>query len=148
MKVHDRPKKNAASSRGNKSRQDDFPTFRRRMRPDGVVETVIKKPLTPKETTDCVHNLREYTIDNKLYEIVSCEQECIFDASSRHSYETVEAALIILGAMDAAYVAFVAENDVTFGMCRQLAMRIDAPSVKLNVFRDAESAEAWLKENR
>jgi hypothetical protein len=148
MQLHERPDTSALPRQQGRLRRDDFPTFARRLRPDGVVETLVKKPLSPKETTDCVHNLQHYSVDNKLFEIVRCEEDSIFDAATRHSYETIEAALIILGNLDAAYVAFVAENDLTFGMCRQLAMRIDAPSVKLSVFRDPESAEAWLRDNR
>ena len=125
-----------------------FPAFRRRQRADGIIETVITRPLLPLETTECVHNLSDYAAGGRLAELVTHEGSAMFDGAAPHQLATIQAALLILGALDRASIAFVAGNDLTFGMCRQLAMRIDAPGVCFDVFRDVAVAERWLLENR
>ncbi len=43
-----------------------------------------------------------------------------------------------------AYIAIVAADDLSFGLSRMYEMLENAPHLRINVFRDLQSAEKWV----
>lgn len=99
-----------------------------------------------KQSLDSLCDLKKFVKDRKLYEIVIHDRNASIDVSYEDSTQLVKEALILFNSLDAGGIAFVADNDLLFALCRQLQMQISNEKVLINVFRYESTAMQWLTE--
>ena len=120
------------------------PSYRRRLRRDGIIETIISTPLQPDETATCIAELAKFCRGGEVRELVRHESTSIIASSDNRIHPSVKAAEETFSSMKSVDVAFVASSDFAFALCRQLSMSIQFPNTKFLVTRDPEEAERWL----
>ena len=115
---------------------------------DGVVQTIVEGCMT---VDGCVNSIREldgFIADNRLYEMVIYRPGVTADLEFNHQTRIMREAIEMLSPLDHCAVAFVADLDFVYGMCRQLQLQIENDRILMSVFRTEATAWAWINEMR
>lgn len=119
--------------------------YSREQLPTGIVKTQIKGVMGHKQSLDSLNDLYSYVNDKKLYELVVHEQGSAVDVGYEEAAVIVSRAKELFSSLDAGAIAFVSDDDLIFGLCRQLQMQINN-KVQIAVFRNESTAVQWLAE--
>ena len=112
----------------------------------GVLITRLTGTITLDELISLQNEMSDYAQDEKFYELVVHEENMEILQSSNESIASANNMKRVLKKFKKAAIAFVAGNDLAFGLCRQLQMRLENECLQLSVFRDEETALKWLYE--
>ena len=118
----------------------------RHVDPDGIVITRFTGSVTLDELIEIQNELVNYARDGEIYELVIHPDDILLIQNPDESVISADNVLKITKKLKKGAIAFVADNDFIYGVCRQLQMRVENEYFQLSVFRTEETALRWLNE--
>lgn len=112
----------------------------------GVVITRLTGVVTLNESIEIQNELGNYVRDEEIYELVIHPDNSKIVQNTNESIISSDNVQKVLKKFKKGAIAFVADNDYIYGICRQLQMRVDNEHIQLCVFRTEETALKWLYE--
>ena len=111
----------------------------------GILVTTLSGTVTLDDFIELEKTFPDYTHNGHAYEIVLHSPGT--DISLDQAEASVSAAFFRNIVQDSLHIsiAFVSDDPVLFGLCRQLQMRIENPSMEIFVFATESKARAWLE---
>lgn len=121
----------------------------RHREPSGLVVTRFGGRHTYEDANAALLELREMTGESpSVYEIVVHDDDLTIDLS-RAEVEALKSDVIsTFSSYQRGGLAFVANVDVVFGLCRQLEFMMENARIAISVFRSEELARQWIEEIR
>ncbi len=112
----------------------------------GIVKTTIDGIMNLELSLSSLDDLTRYINNNRLFEAVIHTKNAGINVSYDEATPLITKAQEIFNSLEAGAVAFVADTDMMFGLCRQLQLQLESEKMQLAVFRKEESAMQWLQE--
>lgn len=120
--------------------------YQRELLESGIVKTTIDGVMDVEKSLSSLDDLSKYVQNNRLFEVAIHTDNASIDVSYEDVAPIVEKALEIFNNLKVGAIAFVSNNDVMFGLCRQLQLQLVNDKVQITVFRNEETAIRWLTE--
>lgn len=118
-------------------------TIQRRKR-EGFIETRVSGVVSASSALDSIAELAQLVGGGSLYELVLHDDHAVLDIDYASGQLVAERGRAFLDTVRDGAIAFVAQDDVSYGRCRQLQIRLGEMRVEVEVFRRTEEARAWL----
>lgn len=113
----------------------------------GLVVTHFGSRHTYDDAINALNELIEMTKGSpEIYEIVIHEDDITIDVSDTQIVSLQEKVLSTFQNYQKGALAFVADIDLVFGLCRQLEIMMENADIAISVFRSEELARKWIKE--
>ena len=102
---------------------------------------------TYEDAIDALDELNALTEgSSEIYEIVIHEDDLIIDVKKDQIKSLRGKVQSTFKKYQKGALAFVANTDLVFGLCRQLQIMMENDSIAVSVFRSEELARSWIKE--
>ena len=121
-------------------------SYSRSILDSGIISTIVHGQMDLQMSLASLTELSNMTKDNKLYELVVHERGSSINVGFNEAGQLVALAQKIFSGLDEGAIAFVADDDMIFALCRQLQMQVSNEKVQLTVFRNKSTALQWLEE--
>lgn len=121
-------------------------SYTRSILDSGIIRTMVHGRMDLQRSLASLTELSSMTKDRKLYEVVIHEPGSSLDVGFNEASRLVALAQKIFSGLEEGAIAFVADDDMIFALCRQLQMQISNEKVQLTVFRNESTALQWLRE--
>ena len=112
----------------------------------GVLITRLTGLVTMDDIIVLQNDMQAYAKDGEFYEMVVHEGNMDLLQDANESMLSANNMKRIFKDFKRAAIAFVADHDFVYGLCRQLQMRLENEFIQLCVFRDENTAVKWLHE--
>lgn len=122
-------------------------TIRRRKRA-GFVETRVSGVVSCAVVLEAIAQLPSLVENGEWYELVLHDEHALLDIGYDAGDEIADRARAFLDSLRDGAIALVAEQDVSYGRCRQIQLRLDSSRIEIEVFRNSVSARAWLDDKQ
>jgi hypothetical protein len=122
-------------------------TIQRRKRA-GIVETRVSGIVSVESVVAAFAELEQLVDDGAFFELVLHDDHALLDVDYKSGDQVAELGRAFLDTLRDGAIAMVAPDDVSYGRCRQIQIRLGAPKIEVEVFRRATDAKAWLDAKR
>lgn len=113
---------------------------------NGNLVTVISDDVTIEEIKKLQDELHSYLHDGEIYELVIHKPGTMMNLDMDDANESADNIRKVMRDINRGAIAFVSDEDLVFGLCRQLQIRVGNDFVQMCVFRSEETALIWLNE--
>jgi hypothetical protein len=115
--------------------------------PSGLILTHFGRRHTFDDAMGALNELVEITSgSSEIYDIVIHEDDLEIDLSGNQMVDLRERVKETFRKYQRGALAFVANADFVFGLCRQLELMMGSDSIAVSVFRTEELARKWINE--
>ena len=115
--------------------------------PSGLILTHFGNRHTYDDAIQALNELVDLTRgSSEIYEIVIHEDDLSIDVSETQITSIRDKVKSTFINYKKGALAFVANTDFIFGLCRQLEIMMDNANIAVSVFRSEELARQWIKE--
>lgn len=119
----------------------------REMESAGLVVTHFGGKHTYDDAIDALNEIQELHREKKdIYEIVIHSDDMKTHLSSEEISRLRENVIKTFSDFDKGAIAFVCNQDLIFGLCRQLEIMMDNEKIAISVFRSEDLARKWIDE--
>ena len=102
--------------------------------------------MTIEEIKKLQDELHSYLHDGEIYELVIHKPGTMMNLDMDDANESADNIRKVMRDINRGAIAFVSDEDLVFGLCRQLQIRVGNDFVQMCVFRSEETALIWLNE--
>lgn len=113
---------------------------------DGYVVTHVSGSVGPEDFVHALEDLMNYVHEGRVFELVVHGDDLRMQGNFSDLQRFIRRGRDVLARLEAGAIAFVARSKMDYGVSRQMRALLVVENVPIEVFVDADSAEAWLRE--